>query len=56
MNGHGDALGGVVLGNEIDILKIRRDMLVHFGGAASPFNAWRILRGLVTLPLRIKHH
>jgi methionine-gamma-lyase len=56
MNGHGDALGGVVLGREEDILKIRRDMLVHLGGAMSPFNAWLILRGLVTLPLRIKQH
>jgi methionine-gamma-lyase len=56
MNGHGDALGGVVLGREENILKIRRDMLVHLGGAMSPFNAWLILRGLVTLPLRIKQH
>jgi canavanine-gamma-lyase len=56
MNGHGDALGGVVLGREEDILKIRRDMLVHLGGAMSPFNAWLILRGLVTLPLRTKQH
>jgi methionine-gamma-lyase len=45
-----------VLGREEDILKIRRDMLVHLGGAMSPFNAWLILRGLVTLPLRIKQH
>ena len=56
LNGHGDALGGVVLGREDDILKIRRDMLVHLGGALSPFNAWLILRGLVTLPARMKHH
>jgi cystathionine beta-lyase/cystathionine gamma-synthase len=56
MNGHGDALGGAILGRDEDILKIRRDMLVHLGGAMSPFNAWLILRGLVTLPLRIKQH
>jgi cystathionine beta-lyase/cystathionine gamma-synthase len=56
MNGHGDALGGVVIGREDDILKIRRDMLVHVGGAMSPFNAWLILRGLVTLPMRMKQH
>jgi cystathionine beta-lyase/cystathionine gamma-synthase len=56
MNGHGDALGGVMLGREDDILKIRRDMLVHLGGAMSPFNAWLILRGLVTLPARMKQH
>jgi len=56
LNGHGDALGGAVLGREADILKIRRDMLVHLGGAMSPFNAWLILRGLVTLPMRMKQH
>jgi methionine-gamma-lyase len=56
MNGHGDALGGAVLGREDDILRIRRDMLVHLGGAMSPFNAWLILRGLVTLPARMRQH
>jgi methionine-gamma-lyase len=53
INGHGDALGGAVMGFEDDIQKIRKDMLVHLGGALSPFNAWLINRGLVTLPLRI---
>jgi methionine-gamma-lyase len=56
INGHGDALGGVILGNEDDIQKIRRDMLVHLGGSLSPFNAWLILRGIITLPLRMKQH
>lgn len=56
INGHGDALGGVVLGSEEDLLKIRRDMLVHLGGALSPFNAWLILRGLISLPLRMRQH
>jgi cystathionine beta-lyase/cystathionine gamma-synthase len=31
-------------------------MLVHLGGALSPFNAWLILRGLVTLPERMHKH
>jgi cystathionine beta-lyase/cystathionine gamma-synthase len=31
-------------------------MLVHLGGALSPFNAWLILRGLVTLPARMQQH
>jgi cystathionine beta-lyase/cystathionine gamma-synthase len=31
-------------------------MLVHLGGAMSPFNAWLILRGLATLPLRMARH
>ncbi len=56
MNGHGDALGGVVLGREDDMLKIRQDMLVHLGGALSPFNAWLILRGLISLPVRMRQH
>jgi methionine-gamma-lyase len=56
MNGHGDALGGVVLGREADMLKIRQDMLVHLGGTLSPFNAWLILRGLISLPVRMRQH
>lgn len=56
MNGHGDALGGVVLGAEKHIQRIRQEMLVHLGGALSPFNAWLILRGLVTLSLRMHKH
>jgi cystathionine beta-lyase/cystathionine gamma-synthase len=56
INGHGDALGGAVLGREEDMLKGRRDMLVHLGGALSPFNAWLILRGLISLPVRMRQH
>ena len=56
INGHGDALGGVVLGREEAMLKVRRDMLVHLGGALSPFNAWLILRGLISLPQRMRQH
>jgi len=56
LNGHGDALGGVVIGQQVAIQRIRKDMLVHLGGAMSPFNAWLILRGLVTLPLRMQRH
>lgn len=54
--GHGDALGGVVLGPREGIRRIRKEMLVHLGGAMSPFNAWLILRGLATLPLRMERH
>ena len=44
INGHGDALGGAVLGSQAAIQRIRKDMLVHLGGALSPFNAWLINR------------
>jgi cystathionine beta-lyase/cystathionine gamma-synthase len=36
--------------------RIRKEMLVHLGGALSPFNAWLIARGLVTLPMRMQQH
>jgi methionine-gamma-lyase len=56
LNGHGDALGGAVLGSGKNVGRIRKDMLVHLGGALSPFNAWLILRGLVTLLARMQGH
>ncbi|RPI96965.1 MAG: PLP-dependent transferase [Spirochaetales bacterium] len=56
MNGHGDALGGFVIGPKKDMHRIRKDALVHLGGAMSPFNAWLISRGMVTLPLRMQRH
>ena len=56
LNGHGDALGGVIVGSTEGIHRIRKEALVHLGGAMSPFNAWLIARGLVTLPLRMARH
>jgi cystathionine beta-lyase/cystathionine gamma-synthase len=56
LNGHGDALGGAIIGPQSGVGRIRKEMLVHLGGAMSPFNAWLILRGLATLPLRMQKH
>jgi cystathionine beta-lyase/cystathionine gamma-synthase len=56
LNGHGDALGGVIVGPAEGVHRIRKEALVHLGGAMSPFNAWLIARGLVTLPLRMARH
>jgi methionine-gamma-lyase len=56
LNGHGDSLGGAVLGSEENVGRIRKEMLVHLGGALSPFNAWLISRGLMTLPIRMEKH
>ncbi len=52
-NGHGDAMGGVVIGNRELIEEIRTGAMWHAGGAISPFNAWLIMRGSTTLPLRL---
>ncbi len=56
VNGHGDAMGGAVIGRSELVSKIRGDALIDVGGVISPFNAWLILRGSVTLPLRLAQH
>lgn len=38
------------------IAKVRIEGLRDLGGAISPFNAWQIIQGLETLPLRIERH
>lgn len=54
--GHGDALGGAVIGSAEAMARLRRDGLIHMGGALSPFSAYLILRGMETLPLRMHQH
>ncbi|HTV55854.1 MAG TPA: aminotransferase class I/II-fold pyridoxal phosphate-dependent enzyme [Terriglobia bacterium] len=51
--GHGDAMGGVIVGPEPYIATLNKNILRDFGGVISPFNAWLILRGIHTLPLRV---
>ena len=53
-NGHGDAMGGVVIGNRDLVEATRTGAMWHAGGAISPFNAWLIMRGSTTLPLRLE--
>jgi methionine-gamma-lyase len=56
IGGHGDALGGAVLGSRNLISKLRGSGVMHYGGTLSPFNAWLIMRGTATLPLRMRCH
>lgn len=35
---------------------IRAQSQINLGATISPFNAWLIMRGTVTLPLRMKQH
>jgi len=56
IGGHGDAMGGAVCGRQALIAPLRGEALVHYGGVISPFNAWLILRGMATLPLRMRCH
>ena len=56
INGHGDSLGGCVLGRTELLEKVKNIAMVNFGGVLSPFNTWLITRGLKTLPLRMAQH
>ncbi len=56
LNGHGDALGGAIMGTKSFLAKVREYGVVHLGVCISPFNAWLIMRGIVTLPLRMRKH
>ena len=50
------SLGGCVMGKTELIDQIKELAMVNYGGILSPFNAWLIARGLVTVPLRMKQH
>lgn len=54
--GHGDAMGGALVGPAAELEAMRRNVLVHVGGILSPFNAWLIMRGMATLPFRMQAH
>lgn len=56
INGHGDAMGGAIIGRKEHLDVIRAQAQVNLGGTISPFNAWLIMRGCVTLPLRMRQH
>jgi len=57
LGGHGDLLGGVLVGAATLVDKVRANGLRFFTGATlSPLNAFLILRGLKTLELRMAQH
>ena len=54
IDGQGRCLGGVVLSSEKFLKDHLHNFLRQTGPALSPFNAWVMLKGLETLPLRIR--
>ncbi len=54
IDGQGRCLGGVVLGKQDYIDDYLHDFMRQTGPSISPFNAWVMLKGLETLPLRIE--
>ena len=54
IDGQGRVLGGAILGDTALLDEAYRDPIRHTGPALSPFNAWVLLGGLVTLDLRVR--
>ncbi|WP_432694922.1 O-succinylhomoserine sulfhydrylase [Marinobacterium sp. YM272] len=55
IDGQGRCLGGVVVGREAEMEQVF-GFLRTGGTCMSPFNAWVFLKGLETLPLRMRAH
>ncbi len=54
IDGQGRSLGGVILSDREWVNENLQDYYRHTGPAMSPFTAWTLLKGLETLPLRVK--
>jgi O-succinylhomoserine sulfhydrylase len=54
IDGQGRCLGGVILSDKKWIDENLHDYFRHTGPSLSPFNAWALLKGLETLPLRVR--
>lgn len=54
LSGHSDVVAGVICGSKEKIDSIFRNEYMTFGAVLSPHDAWLMLRGLRTLPLRLE--
>lgn len=57
LNGHGTAIGGIVLGRDIEFMKTKATK-VHrlLGGNSNPFDAFLLIQGIKTLEVRMERH
>ena len=53
IGGHGDTIGGMVIGSDAFMEEVEKIGKVY-GGVMSPFNAWLTLRGIRTLGIRLE--
>jgi cystathionine beta-lyase/cystathionine gamma-synthase len=56
LGGHSDVVAGVVAGRRDLIERINQGAFPLLGGKLSPFEGWLLVRGLRTLPLRMRRH
>jgi methionine-gamma-lyase len=56
IGGHGDVIAGLAVGKKEFLDDVAVSTLKDIGGVISPFDAWLLLRGLKTLPVRVDRH
>ncbi|WP_085524162.1 methionine gamma-lyase [Tuberibacillus sp. Marseille-P3662] len=56
IGGHGDVVAGIVAGPEESLNDMAMTTQKDIGGVLSPFDAWLLIRGLKTLPIRLDRH
>ena len=57
LNGHGSAIGGVLIGKDIEFMKTRAwKWHALLGGNANPFDAYLLTQGIKTLEIRMDRH
>ncbi|GGK37899.1 methionine gamma-lyase [Deinococcus malanensis] len=56
ISGHGDVVAGVIAASSELVAELRLHGLRHVGSVLGPFEAYLLLRGLKTLPLRMEAH
>ncbi|MCP2520030.1 aminotransferase class I/II-fold pyridoxal phosphate-dependent enzyme [Candidatus Aminicenantes bacterium AC-335-B20] len=55
IGGHGDAIGGIIIGSK-EFIKEAKNILKDIGATIGPFVAWLLIRGLKTLAIRMERH
>ncbi len=56
IGGHSDVVAGVAAGSAELVGRLRAELYPYVGGRLAPFDAWLLIRGLRTLPLRMLAH
>jgi len=56
LNGHSDVVGGAVVATNDELSQKVQFLLNAMGTCAAPFDCWLVLRGIETLPVRMKQH
>jgi methionine-gamma-lyase len=56
LGGHGDVVAGLVVGKEKFIQTLKKTAQKDVGAILGPFDAWLLLRGIKTLPVRMDRH